>query len=903
MKYASICSGIEAPTAAWYGLGWTPSWFSEIDPFCCALLDHWYPEVPNHEDVTRIDWNTVEGPDLLAGGTPCFPAGILILRRDGYVPIEQVRVGDEVLTHVNRWRRVSAIGSKVVPELLRIKGGGTHVLQVTPDHPILTSVMSRHQPAVGTKRRVYGADVAWRPARDVKGCRWASPARVPASEPPPVFTEGREVHVPGFSDDFFWFVGAWLGDGWCRFRRTKADVLIADDHEDALTVRDCAERAGLHACTSRQRSTTRVQVSSRPLARWLIGNFGHGAYGKRLPGWTFGMQMSWRRALLDGYLFADGCDRRNGTHRLATVSRELAFGAALLAQTLGLAVGIDRNDPGGVSTIDGRDVVRSPWWTVRLSPHLRTAHVVDDKVWYAVSRGRYREPIAGPVLVHNLEVEEDNSYVADGIVVHNCQGLSVSGRRGGFRDPRSALVWSFVDALDALRPRWFLWENVPGVLSSDGGRDLGAFLWEVAKLGYDHAFRILDAQFFGLAQRRERVFVVGRLGGGAAAFAVLHESESLRGDPGTGRKAKTVVARATARRVGVRGSARERLIGAAQCHGSNVAPPGALRAGNGGLTGGVPFVAVDRAARTLLPKHDDSHDEALETYVVGDRRSDRVEIAPVVDCRAGNGPRGQGSHVAIVGEIAHTLRGSGYDASEDGSGRGTPLVAFGGGNTSGSIDVATCQTSHGVRMDFDTETFVVGSGEPVVALAFAQNSRDEVRLENGDGAIVGSLKTGGGKPGQSYPVALSFDNRQDPLVHEDGSSRPLGAKDNGQGVLCWSPDSGSRIDGRNRAEGGRGVRPIVRRLTPLECERLMGFPDDYTAIPFRGGIGKQRDADELIAYFRRRHPDWSEEYVRTLAADGPRYRSLGNSIAVPVLAWIGRRIGLVEECLRREGLE
>lgn len=99
------------------------------------------------------------------------------------------------------------------------------------------------------------------------------------------------------------------------------------------------------------------------------------------------------------------------------------------------------------------------------------------------------------------------------------------------------------------------------------------------------------------------------------------------------------------------------------------------------------------------------------------------------------------------------------------------------------------------------------------------------------------------------------------------------------------------------------MRPIVRRLTPLECERLMGFPDDYTAIPFRGGIGKQRDADELIAYFRRRHPDWSEEYVRTLAADGPRYRSLGNSIAVPVLAWIGRRIGLVEECLRREGLE
>ena len=155
--------------------------------------------------------------------------------------------------------------------------------------------------------------------------------------------------------------------------------------------------------------------------------------------------------------------------------------------------------------------------------------------------------------------------------------------------------------------------------------------------------------------------------------------------------------------------------------------------------------------------------------------------------------------------VAHALRADGFDASEDGTGRGTPLV-------------------------------------PVHAVAFAENSRAEVRMMDGDGQIAPQLTTGGGKPGQGQPC-IAFHASQDPDFGD--VTHPLDTDGSSIGVIT-------------------GWR--VRRLTPTECERIQGFPDGYTAVPFRGKP----------------------------AADGPRYKALGNSMAVNVMRWIGRRIEMVE---------
>jgi DNA (cytosine-5)-methyltransferase 1 len=119
-----------------------------------------------------------------------------------------------------------------------------------------------------------------------------------------------------------------------------------------------------------------------------------------------------------------------------------------------------------------------------------------------------------------------------------CQSFSVAGLRKGLDDPRGNLMLEFGALARRLSARWAVWENVPGVLSSNGGRDFGAFLGMLGELGYGYAYRVLDAQFFGVAQRRRRVFVVGHAGGlWQRCAAVLFEPESVRGDPAPRREA------------------------------------------------------------------------------------------------------------------------------------------------------------------------------------------------------------------------------------------------------------------------------------------------------------------------------------------------------------------------------
>ncbi len=119
-----------------------------------------------------------------------------------------------------------------------------------------------------------------------------------------------------------------------------------------------------------------------------------------------------------------------------------------------------------------------------------------------------------------------------------CQAFSVAGLRQGLADPRGNLALVYLGVVDKYRPRWVVWENVPGVLSSSGGRDFGAFLGALGELGYQWAYRVLDAQHFGVPQRRRRVFVVGHLGDWRGPAAVLFERPSVRGDTATSVKAR-----------------------------------------------------------------------------------------------------------------------------------------------------------------------------------------------------------------------------------------------------------------------------------------------------------------------------------------------------------------------------
>lgn len=331
-----------------------------------------------------------------------------------------------------------------------------------------------------------------------------------------------------------------------------------------------------------------------------------------------------------------------------------------------------------------------------------------------------------------------------------CQSFSVAGLRGGMADPRGNLALVFLAVADRYRPRWIVWENVPGVLSSNGGRDFASFLGGLAELGYGFAYRILDAQHFGVPQRRRRVFVVGHSGDWRRAAAVLFEPASLRRDPPPSRETGEGIAASVAPSLAASGR-------------------GVARAGES--RGQDPLVAMSLNARGRVGRMDGES----ETFMAETVRSH---------------PR-PGSN--SLGPLAHSLRADGFDASEDGTGRGVPIV-------------------------FD-ET---------------QVTHPENRCNPQPGDPSHPLAAG------ARPPAIAFHKRQDPDV-SGNVTHPIGAKDNGMGLL---------------------FRSSVRRLTPREAERLQGFPDDFTLIPYRGKPAK----------------------------DGPRYKALGNSMAVPVVRWIGQRI-------------
>jgi len=409
-----------------------------------------------------------------------------------------------------------------------------------------------------------------------------------------------------------------------------------------------------------------------------------------------------------------------------------------------------------------------------------------------------------------------------------CQSFSVAGLRKGMADPRGNLALVYLGIVDRYRPEWLVWENVPGVLSSNDGRDFGAFLGGLGELGYGFAYRVLDAQYFGLAQRRKRVFVVGHLGDWRRAAAVLFEPESLRGHPPPSRKT-----------------------------GQGVAPTLSARTEGGGGLGTDFDVGGGLIANPLLALANSSHDDSKETYVP---------------------------------------------------------VAFGGGNQAGAIDVATAQTAHSGRIDFESETFVaqvapclraggndtggdrpygtdVDTCDSLVALGVVLRGREGGATAELTGETMTALRTGGG--GGDKPHVLA------PTI-------AFSAKDHGADAMDdLSPTL--RAGGHNESHANAGVMSAVlqgwrvRRLTPRECERLQGFPDDYTAIRYGNGVRPEKITDDWIKYVLRGNPKkLTREDVARLAADGPRYKALGNSMATPVMRWIGEGIAAIATLTKRD---
>jgi DNA (cytosine-5)-methyltransferase 1 len=426
-----------------------------------------------------------------------------------------------------------------------------------------------------------------------------------------------------------------------------------------------------------------------------------------------------------------------------------------------------------------------------------------------------------------------------------CQGFSGAGLGGGLADPRSLLTLHFARLAYLSGAHWLVWENVPGVLSVNGGRDFAAVLGAFTGLrvpvpdgGWSNsgiigggpgcfgcAYRVLDAQHFGVPQRRRRVFVVGYLGDWRPAAAVLFERHSLSGNPPPRRKAGTRVAGTLEARAGTGGY-----------------DPGAHGAACGHLV-------ADRVAPTLgasgagTARSGNAHTEA-----------EFLIHAPVAfDWQSG-------------GDVRHNvsaLHTSALQACQ------TPAVlAF------DTTQVTSALNRSSPKPGDPCHPLAAGAHPP--ALAFAIQERADSEGPGGPGGKGWTEGLAYTMEARHRPQSVAVDNYNGKIDGEVAAT--LGTK-SGDGV-----SSGPAVL----------THSAVRRITPVEAERLQGFPDGYTLIPGDYRPRKAEDRAETVLYLRAAGYSPAEAEALADAPDGPRYKALGNSMAVPVMAWIGRRIAAVE---------
>ncbi|UBS40965.1 DNA cytosine methyltransferase (plasmid) [Bifidobacterium longum] len=489
-----------------------------------------------------------------------------------------------------------------------------------------------------------------------------------------------------------------------------------------------------------------------------------------------------------------------------------------------------------------------------------------------------------------------------------CQSFSVAGKREGLAGA-SGLMFEYIRAVRELRPRWFVWENVPGAFTSERGEAYRQLLSEMDALGYGLAWRVLDAQFFGVAQRRERVFLVGSLGTMRCA-EVLFERESLSWNHQSSRQKRQALTEEAQERVGEAdhdsgclnpGETQSRRVYPA----SGVYPTLSTREKSGQNQESVFTQFGDDVAGTLTSRYDSSPCVDRGANVVVDER-DKVFLCQTAQTGS-NGKLVKQDDVMNTLDRTNSTAVAALDfnptdarlryANDDVSQTLTARAGT-GGNQVPLVQVQPLaflynQGAKARSLGISEISPTLKTDHNPVA-AFASNQRDEVReLE-----VAGALAAQPGIKQQTYicradgqtnamegenlaPTLTSHAKKDPPLIYpaEDstGEDEPVtsqihgGKPGGGKGALIQRDMSAtlSTHNTQTPITGDHEKRDLtVRRLTPRECERLQGFPDDYTDIPYR-----------------------NKEH----APDGPRYKALGNSMAVPVMRWIGERIRTVEE--------
>jgi site-specific DNA-cytosine methylase len=470
-------------------------------------------------NILDCDPYRFEKPDILHASPVCFPANTLILTEKGLKPIQDIETGDLVVTHQSRLRRVTNILSREA-QVLELKGQGHYGLITTHDHPFLSVEKKTIYPP--HKERKAGnwchsvlSEPQWVEASQLKGKHWLSLTQYPPAPIPEMVylgNEGLRGQIFSFSPSFFKVVGLWVGNGWVRYSegscnlKNRGEVTISCNKKKVDAMRQDLIDAGIKFHETVKRTAINFSINSRPFCRWLVENFGKLAHGKKIPLWLLGASSEIRSSFFDGYLATDGCvSKRNGVpigYATTSVSKELAFGIRMLGLTLDYSVTLLKHFPNPKGLIEGRIVNQSP---IHVLKFIKSEKLSFVSTIYRSGCVRGVTLLPESQQVFCLTVDEDESFIADGLVVHNCKQFSTANANKGEAQLDIDCARKVAEFIQVLQPKHFTLENVEAYRKSKSFHSIVEILH---KLGYFCNWQVLNAADFGVPQSRRRLILI-----------------------------------------------------------------------------------------------------------------------------------------------------------------------------------------------------------------------------------------------------------------------------------------------------------------------------------------------------------------------------------------------------------
>lgn len=526
--------------------------FCEFDKYAtksyCAIHD--VDESKNLGDITKVDETELDDFNMICGGSPCFVEGTLVLTELGYKPIEEIEIGDVVLTHNNAWKKVVHTMTNEASKLYRIKCMPSEDIHCTENHPFYVRKRNNLQDSKTGKRWREFDKPLWVEAKDLTREYYVGTAINNKSEIPHWDGIVKSVNATGktyientlsekFQTKEFWYIiGRFIGDGWVR---NSGGIIICANDSELHQITPYLEKLNWNYCISKERTVNKIHITFKEIGEYCL-RFGKGAANKHLTDDILNLPVDLLKSFIEGFVSADGTQDSSGLYRITSVSRSMIYELGqCIAKVYHRPFSIYFTQRTRTTVIEGRTVNQKDTYSIHYKLTTNTqdkAFYEDGYVWSPINE-ILQEEYKG--LVYNLEVEDDNSYVVQNVVVHNCQDFSVAGKQKGsvwtckecgheynpltvhwsernkcpncksenIDKTRSSLLVEYLRVVRANKPNFGIYENVKNIVGRQfKDTTFKLFTDELEEYGYNVYWKVLNAKNYGIPQNRERVYLL-----------------------------------------------------------------------------------------------------------------------------------------------------------------------------------------------------------------------------------------------------------------------------------------------------------------------------------------------------------------------------------------------------------